>query len=152
MLWNYTLLNIQIINWLKRSFNTTLNLPAGCPALLLRLCLLLQPTSLASSSLTSLFFMLVGVLLLDRFDGLEYCLGVLWLLLQLFKSSLSKVGEDTLDDGDGWYELLTSVFKDGCVSVINGLLGEVGKDADWMVSPLVWYTKFESVGNWFLLP
>ena len=139
---------------MNRYLDTKLNLPAGCPALLLRLCLLLQPTSLASSSLISLFFMLVGVLLLDRFDGLEYCLDVLWLLLQLFKSSLSKVGEDTLDDGDGWYKLVTSVFKNGCVSCIdiNGLSGEVGKDVDWMVSPLVLYTKFKSVGNWFLLP
>ena len=46
--------------------------------------------------------MLVGVLLRDRFDGLVYDLEDLWLVVEWFKSSFSKEGEDTLDDGDAW--------------------------------------------------
>ena len=70
--------------------------------LLFRRCLLLTPASLASCSLISLLYMLVGVLLRDRFDGFVYDLEDLWLVVELFKSSFSKEGEDTLDDGDAW--------------------------------------------------
>ena len=45
--------------------------------------------------------MLVGVLLRDLFEGLVYDLDDLWLVDEVFKSSLSKLGDDTLDDGDG---------------------------------------------------
>ena len=71
---------------------------SNVPALLLRRCLQLTPASLASCSLISILFILVGVLLRERLEGFVNCREDLWLVV--FKSSFSREGDDTLDKDD----------------------------------------------------